>query len=411
MSRNTLVKVVLIAMLLATVLMTRPADRDWFTVAILIFGIVNVLLDPPGTSLIRAIAIAGAFGTLVYKDLRAFTLLLGWLVWPPAFMVGWALGRESRIEPAIEQAESKAASLKARGTLAAIIGAVAIASLVYRIIVAGGLQQTAALFIGIPALLAIVVVFAVSPSSATGVACKAVTVGLLVSVLFLGEGFLCVLMSAPLFYGVAVVIAGVMHFYRRRHQRSATTLMSCAILLAWIPVDRNESVSETKVVQASSAAVERALFDSPRFDRKLPPYLRAGFPRPIAVRIDETPEKKVWMIRFRGGETRLNGTEPREGDLVLEMEEERPGLVRWRAVSDSSHVTHFLWWRESVVTWEPVTADTTKVTWTLRYERGLDPAWYFGPWERYAAGLAAVYLIDSVATPLLSRGGREARAR
>jgi len=399
MSRNTLVKVGLIALLFATVLVTRPADRDWFTVAILIFGFVNVLLDPPGTFVIRGIAIAGTFATLANKDLRTFMLLLGWLVWPPAFMVSWALGREARLAPDVEQAESKAASLKARTTLAAIIGAVAIASLAYRIIVAGGLQQTAALFIGIPALLAIVVVFAVSPRSATGVACKAVTVGLLVSVLFLGEGFLCVLMSAPLFYGIAVLIAGIMDFYRRRDQRSATTLMSCVILLAWIPVDRHESVSETKIVEASSQAVEHALLDSPRFDRKLPAYLRAGFPRPIATRIDETPDRKVWVIRFRGGETRINGTEPREGDLILKVEEARPGLIRWRAVSDSSHMTHFLWWRESVVTWEPVTANTTKVTWTLKYERGLDPAWYFGAWERYAASLAAGYLIDSVATP------------
>ena len=77
----------------------------------------------------------------------------------------------------------------------------------YQLIVAHSLQQTAALFVGIPALLAIVVVFMVSPRSATGVACKAVTVGLLVSLLFLGEGMLCVVMSAPLFYAVAVAIA------------------------------------------------------------------------------------------------------------------------------------------------------------------------------------------------------------
>ena len=37
--------------------------------------------------------------------------------------------------------------------------------------------------------------------------------------------------------------------------------------------------------------------------------------------------------------------------------------------------------------------------WTLRYKRLLDPAWYFGPWERYAAKLTADYLIQTVATP------------
>ena len=43
--------------------------------------------------------------------------------------------------------------------------------------------------------------------------------------------------------------------------------------------------------------------------------------------------------------------------------------------------------------------DRTQVTWTLAYERALDPAWYFGPWERYATRLAAGYLIDAVARP------------
>jgi hypothetical protein len=39
------------------------------------------------------------------------------------------------------------------------------------------------------------------------------------------------------------------------------------------------------------------------------------------------------------------------------------------------------------------------VRWTIRYRRDLDPAWYFGPWERYAVRLAGNYLIDNVATP------------
>jgi hypothetical protein len=95
----------------------------------------------------------------------------------------------------------------------------------------------------------------------------------------------------------------------------------------------------------------------------------------------------------------LNGMEARTGDLTLDLEEARAGLMRWRAVSDTSHMTHFLRFRESVVAWEPIDAQTTRVTWTLRYERDLDPAWYFGPMERYAARLAAEYLIDAVATP------------
>ncbi len=60
---------------------------------------------------------------------------------------------------------------------------------------------------------------------------------------------------------------------------------------------------------------------------------------------------------------------------------------------------HFLTWQSSEVEWHAIDAQTTRVTWSVRYRRDLDPAWYFGPMERYAVRLAAGYLIDSVATP------------
>jgi hypothetical protein len=152
------------------------------------------------------------------------------------------------------------------------------------------------------------------------------------------------------------------------------------------------------VVQAPAEDVGRALVATPRFDRALPLYLRVGFPRPTAARSDDAATGR-WIVTFRGGEMRIDGMEPRAGDLVLDLEEARPGFLRWRALSDGSHLTHFLDWQESSVAWEAVDERSTRVTWTLRYRRGLDPAWYFGPWERYAVGLAADYLIDAVATP------------
>jgi hypothetical protein len=240
------------------------------------------------------------------------------------------------------------------------------------------------------------------------VACKAVTVGLLVSLVFLGEGILCIVMSAPLFYAVAIVVGLVMRT-SRRHERPRV-LYSSILMLTIIPmslegvtgfttIDREEVISVSKIVESPAQAVERSLFDTPRFDRPRPLYLRAGFPIPVSSIIDKTSGNATWVIRFRGGETRLNGMEPSPGDLKLELKETRPGFVRWQAVSDSSHMPHFLDWGESSVQWEAVDARTTRVTWTLRYRRGLDPAWYFGPMERYAVRLAAGYLIDSVATP------------
>ncbi len=125
---------------------------------------------------------------------------------------------------------------KARIALAAIIAVVAVASVAFRWISGYGLQQSAALFVGIPAILAIAAVFSPSPRSATGVACKAVSIGLLVSLIFLGEGMLCVLMSAPLFYLVAIVVGLAVDYLRRDSKRAGGTVMSCVALLALVPM-------------------------------------------------------------------------------------------------------------------------------------------------------------------------------
>jgi hypothetical protein len=381
---------------------------DAASLGLMAFAVLNAAVAVPGGRWVRwgtfglvlaAVALPGMSETVV--------ILLLCLAWPPAMLLVWALSGDA---DASEAAQVPAAAQRARVTVSAIVVAVALAALAFRLLRYGSLHQTAALFVGIPALLAVVVTLAVTPRSAVGVACKAVTIGLLVSLFFLGEGLVCVVMSAPLFYLVAILVAKTMARMREQSHRRGRVLFSSVLVLALAPMSlegvaelaslpRDESVTVTRVVGAPAAGVERALASTPRFDRTLPPYLRVGFPRPVSVRIDRGPAGRHWVVRFRGGEFGITGIEPRAGDLVLRLHDQRPGRMTWLAVSDDSHTTHYLRWRESTVTWDAIDARTTRVTWTLRYRRGLDPAWYFGPWERYAARLAAGYLIDSVATP------------
>jgi hypothetical protein len=390
-------KVVLVVALVLAALVGRPANG--LTIGLVAFGAANVLLSVPETLWVTIAAIAATFIALLLPASNGWLIAIGiWLVWPPAFMLAWTRRRRP--------ASLADSGTRARVTVAVVIVAVALASVAYRMFLGHGLQQTAALFLGIPTILALVVVFGFSPRSAIGVAYKAVTVGLLVSLLFLGEGVLCVMMSAPLFFGIATAVVALMDLAEsRRH-----TPLSCLAVLLLVPMSlegvtdltsfgRDELVTETRLVQAPADEVERALRREPRFDRAVPGVLRAGFPRPVASRIEVRDGTSWWIVRMRGGETRLNGMEPRAGDLVLRLVDATPGRFRWRAVSDDSHMTHFLNWRESVVEWTPAGPDATRVTWTIRYRRGLDPAWYFGPLERYAARLAAGYLIESVATP------------
>jgi len=410
---NRTVQLVSALVLIAAALISNTHLAPWIRVAIVGFALFNILFEPPGTGVVRAITIAGALAALVLPSAWwLLVLLVGWLVWPPAYAVAWSLGAEAAgREPPVVAGAAASADVdvhgqRARLAAAAIIIAVALGAALYRVLVAHQLQQTSALFVGLPAAMAVVVVLTVSPRTAVGVATKAVTVGLLISLVFLGEGILCVLMSAPLFYFIAIAIAAAMQGARNR----VTTLRTCVVMLVVAPLslegvtgettfNRDETVTVSRVVHATPDAIGCAMTAPPRFDRVLPFYLRAGFPRALSTRIVRTGTDTRWIVRMRGGEMHLDGMEPKTGELVLALEESRPGLVRWRAVSDTSHLTHFLNWQEVIVRWDRAGVFESNVTWTLRYRRGLDPAWYFGPWERYAVGLAAGYLIDAVATP------------
>ena len=162
--------------------------------------------------------------------------------------------------------------------------------------------------------------------------------------------------------------------------------------------NREETVQASQVVTASERDVQLALSHNLRTDVPLPIYLRMGFPRPTEAKGDGLEVGATRTIHFAGGEGH-------PGDLLLKVRESHPGYVRFDAVSDSSKVAHWLDWKSSEVDWTALDAQHTRVNWTLHFERQLDPAWYFRPWERYATHLAAEYLIRANATPAPQKQG------
>lgn len=290
--------------------------------------------------------------------------------------------------------------------LAATIGAVAAGSLAYRLLVHARLEQTAALFIGLPAFLAAALALAPRAKSLIGMILKGMTIALLASGIFLGEGFICILMASPLFYTVGILIGVIIRAIdggMQDRSKAARRGAYGAALVPFLPLSlegvtsrlsfaRDEVVRVDRVVAAPTAEVERALSRAPTFDRPLPAVLRLGFPRPVATAGAGLEPGARRTVKFAGGEGK-------PGDLVAEVVDRAPGRVRFRAVSDTSAIAHWLAWQEAAIEWTAVDRGATRVEITVRYRRLLDPAWYFGPWERYAVGLAAEHLIDAAASP------------
>lgn len=289
-------------------------------------------------------------------------------------------------------------------SLLALIVALTTGGILYRILVLHHLEQTALLFIGLPAILALALTLAPPAKSFAGGVLRGISLFLLLSGPVLGEGFICVLMAAPIFLAVGLVIALATDAFR---DRAGSTSIRCSLFLLLIPIslegttgtlsfNRIDHVSQTATVSGTPTEVRDRLAQSPRLDRKLPTYLRMGFPHPTSAVGSGLTPGDLRTIHFTGGEGMPE-------DIVFQVASSTSGAIHFTVLHDGDNMQHTLsHWvglREADVTWTPVDATHTRVTWQLAYERRLDPAWYFGPWERYAGRLAARYLIEANAGP------------
>ncbi|HEX6747728.1 MAG TPA: hypothetical protein VF092_10595 [Longimicrobium sp.] len=291
-----------------------------------------------------------------------------------------------------------------RRRLLGLIAGATVASVAFRLMIYTNTQHTALVFVGIPALLAVAVAYTGEPRSATGTVLRATTLALLIAAIVMGEATVCLIMAAPIIYLVAILVGVSSDRAAKRRQREGragfASFPALVLLAAAVPAmegvvprfefPREAAVTVTRVVSAAPDEVEYALAGPMRFDRPLPAFLRLGFPTPAAT------EGAGLRVGDRRSVVLAHGHHP--GALVMAVRAAEPGRALFVPVSDDSYVTHWLAWRSAEVRWRGV-AGGTEVRWTLRYRRRLDPAWYFGPLERYGVGVAAGYLVDALATP------------
>jgi hypothetical protein len=268
-------------------------------------------------------------------------------------------------------------------------------------------EHSSLVFIGLPAVLALAAVLLPRPATAKGAIVRAVTVALLLSGVLFGEGFVCIVMAAPLFYAVGLLIGAVVDYLGRDREQPPRAL-SCVLMLAVMPFSlegvvpglefaRVARVTVEQVVSGSPAQVEAALARTPCFDRTLPAFFRRlRFPTPGATSGEGLQVGDRRTVEFL--HTAHNaGHHP--GLLTLEVRAREPGRVLFVMREDSSYLTHWLSWQSADVTWQEIAPGRTRVRWMLTYRRRLDPAWYFAPLERYGVRLAGGYLIETLATP------------
>lgn len=271
----------------------------------------------------------------------------------------------------------------------------ATASILYRVLVLGHKEQSALMFIGLPTALAILLGLMPAAKTATGSIIKGITLFLLLLGILLIEGFICILMAAPLFYSVGFII-GIFVDKARANREMARrfrlvvlptlAVMSLEGVTGILSFPRDETVTVAREVAMPPAEARARLALGPDFElAELPPFLKLGFPMPRRIEGGGVATGDTWRIHFAGGEGK-------PGDLLAEVVESSPERILVARVSDTSHIAHWLDWQDAEWRIEP-TGSGCRVTLTMRYRRLLDPAWYFKPIERYGVRKAGEYFL------------------
>lgn len=288
---------------------------------------------------------------------------------------------------------------------------IALASLAIRALAHYRFHESALLYVGIPFVIALVLIL-VRPVDETSWKKRYVTrlidafIIMFGSSVVLFEGFVCVTMFIPIYLFVMLLMF-LFETLKQRAKRNAQGTLSIHVLPVLIlfsafegisPVisfDRNESVSVTRIVQASVAEIKHNLQQPMDLQTKRPWFLRL-FPMPYKIDAGSLGAGDVHEIHFRY--YRWFVTNVHEGTMLLEISEVDDDRIKTTFLKDSSYISNYLRIKSTEIILDALSQDQTRVTLRIDYERTLDPYWYFSPVSRYGVSKTADFLITEVLT-------------
>ena len=264
----------------------------------------------------------------------------------------------------------------------------------YFAIVRGDINADSALiFVGLP--LALVVALAVAPiRSAHGRVFQVTTICLLVIAVLAHEGAICVLLAAPLVYGVAHGVTALVRLINERH-RAYALLLPLLLVSSVEGVDQDwrvhpvQTVEVVRMVDLDAAEVSVRIAHGPSPAPQESWALKAlGMPSPEHIHGNGIDPGARWTFAYHGS------SHGPGGQTVFEVTRRSAGEVDFRIVEDTAITARWFEWHVATMRWSAIDDTHTRVQLNIEYERGLDPSWYFGPVNDMLLHEGGAFLMD-----------------
>jgi hypothetical protein len=295
-----------------------------------------------------------------------------------------------------------------RATRVVLLASLAVtggAALAMQFLTAGHLRDTTAFFVGLPVLLGVLTIQLTRTSTPLGQVMQSSVIFLAIVAPVLGEGSICLLMAAPLFLGVAALIAFLVTLLqelfsgsdRRRDRDTDRRDLFC---FAWILLPVVWGWVERRVAPGSAAPIVvrsvttvdgtpdewRVLVRAPVLPAATDSVLlKLGFPLPVAYDADGDVATLTFHPQpMPGGEWRLARAVQPDGIDFVKLDDTTM-IATWLELRE-----HRVRVRANVRAPGKVDVEQTTVFVPL-----LAPHWYFDTAERWAIEAAQRLAVDS----------------
>jgi len=288
-------------------------------------------------------------------------------------------------EDTITPGEPRRLSTGWRAALSSLMVIVAAASIAYRALVTGHIEQTAALFVGLPLLIGFLATHLTRARSAYGQVIRANVIFLAVAAPLLGEGSICLLMAAPLFIGVSMIGVAM---YQSIRSRAVYAILALPLAAGWLQKKTGsfppepQSVRTRWEVSGSAAGWRKAVREAAPVAQNGSRFLALGFPLPLS-----------YTMSGDGAEVRFARAEGVTGHWRVRCLPFATG-VRFELIEDTTRIAHWMEMKESAVEVEE-SAGKVAVIQTTRFVPLLSPFWYFVPAQRFAVREAHRLALES----------------
>jgi hypothetical protein len=280
----------------------------------------------------------------------------------------------------------------ANWVLAGVVAVVGAAAFVAA--VTTGRRDSALLFVGLPVLLAVLLVL--MPGRTThGRVFTTTTMVLLLAAVAFHEGAICVVLAAPLVYAVVHLTTLLVQAVRRGN-RPYVLLPVPLLLLSGIEgtspalrVAPDQVVEVSRVVAMAPDAVYGHLAAGPHpTGLRSVPLRLLGMPTPEQVVGDGLDPGDRWLLHYPGS---AHGP---GGHTVAEVSGRTADRIDFTVVQDNAITARWFRWEYASIAWQPAGSGRTRVTLRMGFRRGLDPSWYFGPLQAGLMHEGGGHLLD-----------------